>query len=232
MQALILVQAASRGSTGSISKIIDEKSASTTSGPLVTLSCEQKRAMCNVLWRKYCTNLKQFDNVDAYKNKLKHQKTADGHFVEPNGASQVHANQQNLSVSFLHNGAGVDGSVSCKDRTEMLDIPSFLLDSSFHASFSASTPLSLESNAIPVLQVLLVEDNDKTEIALEGEVSVETIQNVHNSTSASASILPIRGTSSYALLILPLPLPVADCTTLMNKVILKSTDSYAVLHLT
>lgn len=230
MQALILVQAASRGSSGSISKIIDERDTSTTSGPLVTLSCEQKRAVCNVLWRKYCTNLKQFDYVDAYRNKLKHQKTADGHFLEPSGAPYMHANQQNLSVTFLHRGAGVNGLVSSKDRTEMLGIPTFSLDSSFHASSSASSPLSLHSNAIPVMQVLLVEDNDKTEVALQGEVTVETVESVHDSTSAS--VLPIRGTCSYALLILPLPLPAADCTTLMNKVILKSTDSFAVLHLT
>ena len=226
MQALILVQAASRGSSGSISKIIDEKNTSTSSGLLVILTSGQKRAVCNVLWRKYCTNLKQFDYVDAYKNKFRYQKSADGHFPQPNGAPHMHANQQNLSISFLHNGAGVDVSVSSKDRTEMLGIPTLSLDSSFHASFSASSTLSLDSNAIPVMQVLLVGDNDKTENALEGNVSVETVQSVHN--SASASILPIRGTCSYALLILP----AADCTTIMNKVILKSTDAFAVLHLT
>lgn len=227
MQALILVQAASRGSSGSISKIIDEKSTSTSSGLLVILSSGQKRAVCNVLWRKYCTNLKQFDCVHAYKNKINLQKTADGgHFAQPRGQPYTHAYQQNLSVSFLHKG--VVGSMSSKDRTEMLGIPTLSLDSTFHASFSASSPLSLDSNAIPVMQVLLVDDNDKTEVAFEDNVTVEAALSIYN--SASASILPVRGTCSYALLILPLP--AADCTTLMNKVILKRTDSFAVLHLT
>jgi hypothetical protein len=226
-QALILVQAASRGSSGSISRIIDEKSTSATSGPLVILTDGQKIAVSNALWKKFCSNLEQFAIMDVYKSKSKLQKTSGGHDVGLHGSPHMHMSETSLSISFLHNGGGESASASQRDGIRMLPlilqgVPPTPLDSSFSAPFLS--PSLLDNNVIPVMQALLVGENDKIEITSEMNTDTKAGQSVDN----PASILPVSGNCSYALLVLP----AANSAGLGNKVLIRSTDSFAVLHLT
>jgi hypothetical protein len=225
-QALILVQAASRGSSGSISRIIDEKNTSTISGPLVILTDGQKIAVSNILWKKFCSNLKQFSIIDVYKNKFKVQKTGGGHDVGLHGSPHMYMSETSLSISFINNGDGENASASQRDGVRMLPsilqgFPSTALDSSFSASFLS--PSLLDSNVIPVMQAMLVGDSDKIEITSEVNTDIEAGQGGYN----PASILPTRGSCSYALLVLP----AANSSALGNNVLFRSTDSFAVLHL-
>lgn len=226
-QALILVQAASRGSSGSISRIIDEKNTPTTSGPLVILTDGQKIAVSNMLWKKFCSNLKQFSMIDVYKNKFKVQKTGGGHDVGLHGSPYMRMGETSLSISFIHYGDGENASTSQRDGVRMLPpilegFPSTSLDSSFSASFLS--PSLLDSNGIPVMQALLVRENDKIEITSE----VNTYAVAGRSVDNPASIMPVRGSCSYALLVLP----AANSSALRNNVLFRNTDSFAVLHLT
>lgn len=227
-QALILVQAASRGSSGSILRIIDERNTPTTSGPLVTLTDAQKTAVSNALLKEFCSNLKQYAIIDDCNDKLKLQKTGGGgHDVGLHGSPRMHMGQTSLSIRFLHNGAGENASASQRDGIRMLPaillgFPSTPLDSSFSASFLS--PSLLGSNIIPVIQALLVGENDKIEITPEVNTDIEAGHSVDN----PASILPVRGSCSYALLVLP----AVSSSVLGNNILFKSTDSFAVLNLT
>jgi hypothetical protein len=225
-QALILVQAASRGSSGSIARIIDEKNTPTTSGPLVILTDGQKTAVSSVLWKKFCSSLKQFSIIDDCKNKFKVQKTGGGHDVGLHGSHHMHMREPGLSISFLHNEDGENASASQMDGIRMLPLilqglPSTPLDSSFSASFLS--PSLLDSNVIPVMQALLVGEKDKIEITSELNTDAEAGHSVDN----PASILPVRGSCFYALLVLP----AANSAALRNNVLFRSTDSFAVLNL-
>ena len=84
------MQAASRGSSGSISRIVDEVNTPKTSGPLVFLSDALKLAVSDALWRYFCSNLKQFAHVDVFKNRYKCQKFASGCHAESEGAPLMH----------------------------------------------------------------------------------------------------------------------------------------------
>lgn len=224
-QALILVQAASRGSSGSISRIIDEKNTSTTSGTLVILTDGQKIAVSNIFWKKFCSNLKQFAIIDVYKNKFKAQKTSGCRDGGLHGSPHMHMGETSLSISFIYNGDGENASASQRDGIRiqpsiLQGFPSTHLDSSFSASFLS--PSLLDSNVIPVMQVVLIGENGKIEITSEQNTDAEAGQSIDN----PASILPVRGNCSYALLVLP----AANSSALGNNVLFRSTGSFAVLN--